>query len=282
MGSNINGRDSVFMLNIDSELGLAMSIMNQLGKKRQTGLEQVSEVIASRSQRSRRPTGEQEKSEAEYIEIIDKLTREMFDYGPETEKAPYQPPPSLPSSLTRSESEYERVMRELDQKLRNTTLEISQVEKAGQLISARAGTTKPCQAPSLETIDKLFDPPDKICIPSRYQPQLDVEEEEEEEERNEKSCEMRRLVSHLTGQSEERISKNQEIARLAVTKSFLLAGQSFSQSQCYCVRTSNYFSASAKSEDNPDTDDYCDDSDGDVDLSPLALPIHQQRDSLIL
>ena len=56
VGSNINGRDSVFMLNIDTELGLAMSIMNQLGKKRQIGLDQVSEVITSRSQRSRRPT----------------------------------------------------------------------------------------------------------------------------------------------------------------------------------------------------------------------------------
>ena len=64
VGSNINGRDSVFMLNIDTELGLAMSIMNQLGKKRQIGLDQVSEVITSRSQRSRRPTGEPEKSEA--------------------------------------------------------------------------------------------------------------------------------------------------------------------------------------------------------------------------
>ena len=58
-----------------------------------------------------------------------------------------------------------------------------------------AATTKPCQAPSLETIDKLFDPPDKICIPSRYLPHLDVKEEEKEaageEARNEKSCEMR-------------------------------------------------------------------------------------------
>ena len=40
---------------------------------------------------------------------------------------------------------------------------------------------------------------------------------------------VRRLVSHITGHSEEAISKNQEIARLAVTKSFLLAGQSVSQ-----------------------------------------------------
>ena len=226
VGGNINGRDSVFMLNIDTELGLAMGIMNQLGKKRQIGLEQVSEVITSRSQRSRRPTGEQEKSDAEYIEIIDKLTREMFQYKPETEKAPCQRPPSLPSSLTGSESEYERVMRELDQKLKNTSQEICEVEKAGQLISSRAGTTKPCQAPSLETIDKLFDPPDKICIPARYQPHLDVKEEEG---RKEKSGEMRRLVSHITGHSEERISQDQEIARLAVTKSFLLAGQSVSK-----------------------------------------------------
>ena len=189
VGGNINSRDSVFMLNIDTELGLAMSIMNQLGKKRQIGLDQVIEVITSRSQRSRRPTGEPEKSEAEYIEIIDQLTREMFDYGP------HQPPPSRPTSLTRSESEYERVMRELDEKLKSTTLEICEVEKAGLLISARAATTKPCQAPSLETIDKLFDPPDKISIPSRYQPHLDVKEEEQEavgqEARNEKSCEMR-------------------------------------------------------------------------------------------
>ena len=190
MGSNINGRDSVFMLNIDTELGLAMMVMNQLGKKRQTGLDQVTEVITSRSQRSRRPTGDQEKSEAEYIEIIDQLTREMFDYRP-----PHQSPPSRPTSLTRSESEYERVMRELDEKLRSTTLEICQVEKEGRLISSRAGATKPCPAPSLETIDKLFDPPDKICIPSRYQPHLDVKDEDleeaGEEARNEKSCEMR-------------------------------------------------------------------------------------------
>ena len=95
------------MLNIDTELGLAMMIMNQLAKKRQIGLDQVTEVITSRSQRSRRPTGEQEKSDAEYIEIIDKLTREMFDYSPEKKKSPNHRPPSLPSSLTRSESEYE-------------------------------------------------------------------------------------------------------------------------------------------------------------------------------
>ena len=167
----------------------------QLAKKRQIGLDQVTEVITSRSQRSRRPTGEQEKSDAEYIEIIDKLTREMFDYSPEKKKSPNHRPPSLPSSLTRSESEYERVMRELDEKLKNTNLEICEVEKTGLLISSRAATTKPRQAPSLETIDKLFDPPDKICIPSRYQPHLEIKEEDQEaageEARNEKSSEMR-------------------------------------------------------------------------------------------
>ena len=97
---------------------------------------------------------------------------------------------------------------------------------------------------------------------------------------------VRRLVSHITGHSEETISKNQEIARLAVTKSFLLAGQSVSQSVSHnntnIGLTTKNISASATSEDNLDTGDYCDDSDGDVDLSPLALPIHQQRDSLIL
>ena len=36
---------------------------------------------------------------------------------------------------------------------------------------------------------------------------------------------VRKLVSNITGHSEETISKNQEIARLAVTKSFLLAGR---------------------------------------------------------
>ena len=76
---------------------------------------------------------------------------------------------------------------------------------------------------------------------------------------------LRRLVSHITGHSEERISQNQEIARLAVTKSFLLAA-----------------SATSGEGEGLDTADYCHDSDGDVDLSPLALPIHQQRDSLIL
>ena len=76
---------------------------------------------------------------------------------------------------------------------------------------------------------------------------------------------LRRLVSHITGHSEERISQNQEIARLAVTKSFLIAA-----------------SATSGEGLERDTGDDCDDSDGDVDLSPLALPIHQQRDSLIL
>ena len=41
---------------------------------------------------------------------------------------------------------------------------------------------------------------------------------------------VRKLVSHITGHSEETISKNQEIARLAVTKSFMLAGQSVNKS----------------------------------------------------
>ena len=92
---------------------------------------------------------------------------------------------------------------------------------------------------------------------------------------------VRRLVSRITGHSEETISKNQEIARLAVTKSLVLAGQSVRYNTNICFTTEN-ISASATSEDNLDTGDYCGDSDGDVDLSPLALPIHQQRDSLIL
>ena len=127
------------------------------------------------------------KSEEDYLEIIDKLTREMFDYS--------QEPPVRQKSLsnmTRSESEYERVMRELDIKL-----EIQQREDRG----SRPGTVVTVTptprtrdrretGPSLETIDSVFGPPDKITIPERYQPHLDMESEDEEH-KDEKALDIR-------------------------------------------------------------------------------------------
>ena len=67
----------------------------------------------------------------------------------------------------------------------------------------------------------------------------------------------------MTRQTEDTLSRSQEIARLAATKSFLLA-------------------ASAAAKDKDETDDYCDDSEEDGEGSPLTLPRHQQRDSFIL
>ena len=191
VGSNINSSASIFMLNIDTQLGLVMMTLNQLSKKRQAALEQVTESIGSRSRRPRSRTGVQldssvkseTKSEEDYLEIIDKLTREMFDYS--------QEPPvrqKSPSNMTRSESEYERVMRELDDKLRATNLLIKEAEN--KPVSRSPRTSKSVKNPSLE-IDKLFDHPDKVEIPSRYQPELEEEDEACEEARAEKSIDIR-------------------------------------------------------------------------------------------
>ena len=57
VGSNINSSASIFMLNIDTQLGLVMMTLNQLSKKRQAALEQVTESIGSRSRRPREPGG---------------------------------------------------------------------------------------------------------------------------------------------------------------------------------------------------------------------------------
>ena len=196
VGSNIKSTASLFLLNIDTELGLVMMMLNQLGKKRQAAVDQVTEVIKSRSKKRKTPEEDKtrEKSSApktddEYIEIIDKLTREMFAY--EQDQPHHHIPRLVQSNLTRSESEYERVLKELDDKLKTTSLEISEVEKQGS--SKSGGPSKKAKNPSLETIDKLFDPPEKIDIPSRYQPHLDLELEDEArgEARTERSCEIR-------------------------------------------------------------------------------------------
>ena len=191
VGSNINSSASIFMLNIDTQLGLVMMTLNQLSKKRLAALEQVTESIGSRSRRPRSRAGVQSdssvksetKSEEDYLEIIDKLTREMFDYS--------QEPPVRQKSLSnmsRSESEYERVMRELDDKLRTTNLLIKEAEN--KPVSRSPRTSKRVKNPSLE-IDKLFDHPDKVEIPSRYQPELEEEDEASEEARAEKSLDIR-------------------------------------------------------------------------------------------
>ena len=232
VGSNINSTASIFMLNIDSQLGLVMMMLNQLGKKRQAALEKVTEVIASRSkirqeENKSRTESSTAKSDDEYIEIIDRLTREMFEYKGQDS------PSHSTERVTGAECEYERVMRELDEKLKSTSLEINKVEKISLSISSSSSRlTKKAGNHSLEIIDKLFDPPEKIEIPLRYQPYLDVEDEGEDEAREvaraEKSCEIRRLVSDITRQSEDTLTKGHEIARLAATKSFLLAGLSVS------------------------------------------------------
>ena len=90
--------------------------------------------------------------------------------------------------MTRSESEYERVMRELDDKLRTTNLLIKEAEN--KPVSRSPRTSKRVKNPSLE-IDKLFDHPDKVEIPSRYQPELEEEDEASEEARAEKSLDIR-------------------------------------------------------------------------------------------
>ena len=85
----------------------------QVGKKRLQSLEQVSEILRNRMtpapttndfpQIQQISQEDSNKTDEEYIEIIDKLTKEMFNY--KIEKS-YEN-----VSMTRSESEYERVMK---------------------------------------------------------------------------------------------------------------------------------------------------------------------------
>ena len=241
VGSNINSTASIFMLNIDSQLGLVMMTLNQLGKKRQAALEKVTEEISRRQEENKsRKESSAAKSDEEYIEIIDRLTKEMFEYRGQDTPSHSTERVHL-ATLSGGECEYERVMRELDEKLKSTSLEINKMEKTSMSISSCSSRlTKKAKKPSLEIIDKLFDPPEKIEIPLRYQPYLDLEEEEGEEEarevaKAEKSCEIRRMVSDITRQSEDTLTKSREIARLAATKSSLLAGQSAYSVNTYII-----------------------------------------------
>ena len=188
----------VFMLNVDTQLGMVMLALSQIGKKRIAALEQVSEVIQNKmfkkSERERsvpafeettKTSNDQSKSDDEYIKIIDKLTKEMFENKDSDAPIQHQFSCSLPkyypsSRITRSESEYERVMRELD-----TKLEIQQREERGQSgergSRPSSGTRERRESgPSLEMIDSVIGPPDMISIPERYQPHLDMDSEDEE------------------------------------------------------------------------------------------------------
>ncbi len=206
----------VFMLNVDTQLGMVMLALSQIGKKRISALEQVSEVIQTKmlkkSEKERsdptpifedssKTSNNQAKSDDEYIKIIDKLTKEMFEDknsdAPRKSHSSFSSLPSLhknyPSSrMTRSESEYERVMRELDIKL-----EIQQREDRGSRPGSGTVVTPTPRTRdrretglSLETIDSVFGPPDKITIPERYQPHLDMESGDEEQ-KDEKASDIR-------------------------------------------------------------------------------------------
>ena len=266
VGSKISGAGNgsgLFMLNIDTQLGMVMLTLSQIGKKRISALEQVSELIQNKmlkhsEKETREPTPNLEKpiksskdltrSDDEYIKIIDKLTKEMFeDKGSDIPRRPPKYSSLLktsPSSRsTQSESEYERVMRELD-----TKLEIRQKGERGERgegetrMSSGTQRSRERREPSLEMIDKMFGPPDKISIPERYQSFLDVETENKED-KEERALDIRfghfsiitillftylrdrKLLVDVTGQSEADLQKSQEIAQLAVTKSVLLAGE---------------------------------------------------------
>ena len=140
------------------------------------------------------------KSDDEYIKIIDKLTKEMFDY--KIDKKPTQYSSSLPkvyqsSKMTRSESEYERVMKELDLKLEISRVKnkmedsSSDVGRPLSVASTPRSVTKKVHDLSLETFDKMFEPPDKIQIPERYQPDIDETDDEDGYGRKEKSSDIR-------------------------------------------------------------------------------------------
>ena len=124
----------------------------------------------------------------------------MFDY--KIDKKPTQYSSSLPkvyqsSGMTRSESEYERVMKELDLKLElqrkkdDLDENVGDVGRPVSVASTTRSVTKKGHDLSLDTFDKMFDPPDKIQIPERYQPHLDVEADNDGDGRLEKSSDIR-------------------------------------------------------------------------------------------
>ena len=191
----------VFMLNVDTQLGMVMLALSQIGKKRIAALEQVSEVIQNKMSRKserersvpsptfeqpKKTSNDQAKSDDEYIKIIDKLTKEMFENKDSDAPRKHQSsssslPKYYPSSrLTRSESEYERVMRELDTKLViQQREEREQREQRGSRPSSVAKERRE-SGPSLDMIDSVIGPPNMISIPERYQPHLDMDSEDEE------------------------------------------------------------------------------------------------------
>ena len=202
----------VFMLNVDTQLGMVMLALSQIGKKRISALEQVSEVIQNKMLRksereksepspvcehSTKTSNDQAKSDDEYIKIIDKLTKEMFENNDADARKPHSSFSSLPKSRPSSrmtmcsESEYERVIRELDIKL-----EIHQREERaergspGSRPSSVTPRTRERREASLEMIDSVLGPPDKISIPERYQPHLDIESGDEDK-KNEKASDLR-------------------------------------------------------------------------------------------
>ena len=88
----------------------------------------------------------------------------------------------------------------------------------------------------------------------------------------------------ITGQSEADLQKSQQIARLAVTKSVLLAGDAENALLAdFTYLTVLLLLASAsKNGGNRDNFEDSDNDDEGVESPATALPIIQQRDSLIL
>ena len=296
VGSNISSSSSIIMLNIDTQLGVVMVTLSQvssviiiimiiiciyIGKKRLSALEQVSEVIhnkvATQSQEkheeiknetiiidSKKISEEDtEKTDEDYIAIIDQLTKNMFDYKvtkSSTLESSSTITTSIGSGRKSGDSEYERVMKTLDQKLRLVQSESrdemrSVTPSSGSVISS----VKKKQV-SVESIDKLFGPPDKIVIPERYQPVRDMlDTSDDDDMRREKSESVKKLLVNITGHTETELEKNRDIARLAVSKGALLA------------------SAATDHHDDHDNDD-----ESERDSPEQTLPTVQQRDSFIL
>ena len=167
---------------------------------------------------------------------------------------------SIGSGRKSGDSEYERVMKTLDQKLRLVQSESrdemrSVTPSSGSVISS----VKKKQV-SVESIDKLFGPPDKIVIPERYQPVRDMlDTTDDDDQRREKSESVKKLLVNITGHTETELEKNRDIARLAVSKGALLA------------------SAATDHHDDHDNDD-----ESERDSPEQTLPTVQQRDSFIL
>ena len=124
------------------------------------------------------------KTEDDYIDIIDKLTAEMFDYEVDKDDDNYfvaSLPRSSTAKMTRSESEYERVMRELD-KLQSLNKDCSRPGSSQEHVSSSSSEIRRRQGHSVESIEKLLDHPDKIVITERYQPHLDQENDDDEDD----------------------------------------------------------------------------------------------------